>query len=190
MFYALYKMLSAIRPITQDEWGIFASCLSEKNFPAKAVCLAEGQVCRGLYFIEQGAIRSYAIKDGQEICNHFYFENEFASDFESLTLQQPSKHTLETLEETRIVYGDREKILALYQRAPVFESIGRAIVEQMMIRQNAYAGLFTLYSPTERYQFIIEHHPELVRRVPLQYLATYLGVTRETLSRIRARVSS
>ena len=189
MFHALHKMLSAIRPVTQEEWLIFTSCLTEKNYPAKTVCLPAGQICRGLYFIEQGAVRSYALRDGQEICNHFYFENEFASDFESLTLQQPSKHTLETLEETRIVYGDREKMLALYQRAPVFESIGRAIVEQMMIRQNAYAGLFTLYSPTERYQFVVEHHPELVRRVPLQYLATYLGVARETLSRIRARIS-
>ncbi|MBL0743327.1 Crp/Fnr family transcriptional regulator [Chryseolinea lacunae] len=149
---------------------------------------AERRFCRGLFFIVRGAVRSYALKEGVEISHHFYFENDFASDFESITLQQPSRHALEALEETTVIYCDREKMLTLYKQATVFESIGKTIVEQMMIRQNAYSSLFTLYAPAERYQFILEHHPNLVQRVPLQHLATYLGVARETLSRIRKRI--
>lgn len=188
MFSALHQLLTTIRPLTPEDWTTFAACLSERHYAAKATVLKEGDVCRGLFFIEQGTVRSFTLKDGVEISHHFFFENDFASDFESLTLQQPSRHVLETLEETRVIYCDREKMLSLYKLAPVFESIGKTIIEHMMIRQNAYASLFTLYAPAERYQFILEHHPNLVQRVPLQHLATYLGVTRETLSRIRKRI--
>lgn len=189
MYSALYQFLHTIKPVDAHERALFDTCLMQRSFPKQHVLLREGELCNELLFIVKGNIRAYHLKDGEERHLAFFFEHTFAADLESLTSQQPSQLFLETMEPTEVISCNREKMIALYREAPVFESIGRVMLEQLMVQQQQYSRLFTLYTPAERYAYIVEHHPELLQRVPLQFLASYLGIARETLSRIRRKSS-
>lgn len=117
----------------------------------------------------------------------FTFENEFVTDFESLTKQQPSEVVICALEKMEAVYFSRKSLIDLYKQVPVFVEVGQRIMENLLIQKDHYATLFTRLSPTERYAHLLHHFPHIIQRVPLYYLASYLGIARETLSRIRQK---
>ncbi len=184
---ALKTSLASIASITEEDWELFESILSTQNFSKGSSLLREGQICKGTYFVTKGAFRTFHLKDGNEIHTAFYFENDFVRDIESLSEGTPSKVTIQALEDSEVTFISKEAMFTLYERAPSFQMIGRKLLELMAITERRYARLFTDFQPRERYEYVLKHHPELIQRVPLQYLATFLGITRETLSRIRKR---
>ena len=180
--------LSKLSPINEEDWKVFQSILEIKEFKKNETLLKEGQVCRGTYFIVEGAFRTFRLKDGNEIHTAFYFEKDFIRDIESLTNGTPSEVSIVALEDSKTIYIRKDKMFELYEKIPSFQNLGRKILELMVVSERKYASLFTDYRPEDRYKHILSHYPELVQRVPIQYLASFLGVARETLSRIRKRV--
>lgn len=177
------------RNLSASEWQGFQAILQERVLKKGETLHRAGETIRGLYFIAKGAIRANQLKeDGGEVQRAFFFENEVATDYDSLIKQEPGTTSLICLEASVVYYADRSQMLALYQEIPGFEAVGRIFLEHLMVQQQKYAALFTLYTPSERYRYILDHHPELIQRVPLQYLASYLGIARETLSRIRKKM--
>lgn len=150
--------------------------------------LSEGQVCKGIHLVREGAFRTFHLKNGNEIHTAFYFENDFVQDIASLTHGTPSQVNIVALEDAQTFFMPKDKMLALYERAPSFQRLGREVLAQMAISEKKYATLFTDFLPKERYEHVVAHYPELIQRVPLQYLASFLGIARETLSRIRTRI--
>lgn len=187
MFDSLRQTLETLCPLTDAEWAVFRSCLQEKIYAKNDSLLNAGHVCQGTWFINRGAIRSYTMKDGSDVHTNFSFETDYVTDYESLTKQQPSTLTIIALERAETIYFGRNDLIDLYRRTPTLMQLGRTILENVVIYQSQYASLFTLYSSAERYDHLLRHHPQIVQRVPVQYIASYLGMARETLSRIRRK---
>ena len=187
MFDKLRHTLETWQPLSETDWVSLQSCLQKRQYKRGEALLNAGQVCQGIAFVNQGAFRTYTLKDGREVHTQFSFETDFVTDYESLTMGQPSTVSLVAVEPAEVIYFSRNGLIDLYQQAPNLMQVGQRILENVVVGQSRYASLFTLYSPAERYQQLVQQHPQVVQRVPLQYIASYLGMARETLSRIRAQ---
>lgn len=188
MDHILRSELNKLSHINDEDWKTFLSIVEPKEFNKGEILLREGQICKGTSFIVTGAFRTFHQKDGNEIHTAFYFEKDFIRDIESLTEATPSKVNIVALEDSKTLYIPKSKMLELYEQIPSFQNLGRKLLELMVISERKYAALFTDHQPKERYLYVISQYPELVQRVPNQYLASFLGVARETLSRIRKRI--
>lgn len=139
-------------------------------------------------FIGKGILRSFYITpEAKEITYFFYRENEFVSDFESFILQQPSKYFFETLEDCiciRINYDDIQKIYASDFK---FQKLGRIIAENSYLRTEERLRMFMTQDLELRYKNILKNDPQLIDRIPQYYLASYLGVSGEALSRLKSK---
>lgn len=151
--------------------------------------LTEGQVCRHVYLVEEGYLRSYHNRDGTDINLAFTFENNFATSLKSLRTGEPSTLAIVAAEGCIVREFAGHDLRALYDESPEIESFGRTLLEQLLVEQEEHAALFRLYSPAERYHAVTKRQPHLLQRVSLTQLASYLGVSRETLSRIRRKRS-
>jgi CRP-like cAMP-binding protein len=147
--------------------------------------LKEGQVCRNIYFIEKGQLRTYHIKNGREININFSFENNFVTNLKSFLSHDPSWCYIKANEVTVVWKFNHEQLLSLYRQSCEIESFGRKLLERLLIKQEEHSNLFKLYNPSERYHYMAKYHPRLLQRVSLTQLASYLGISRETVSRIR-----
>ncbi|MGV9013843.1 MAG: Crp/Fnr family transcriptional regulator [Flavobacteriales bacterium] len=149
--------------------------------------LSSGQVCKSIYFVERGYLRSSYIKDGREVNTAFTFEGGFATDLKSLRTSSPAELMIQAGEPVEIHEFGKEALLQLYAVSPEIATFGRNVLEQILLEQEEHSNTFKLCSPTERYHALLAGRPEMLRRVPLTQIASYLGIARETLSRIRGR---
>lgn len=159
----------------------------QKQFAKGEVIAQEGKVCANCWFIEEGFLRATTTKDGKEIHLNFWLEDTFATNLKSMRTQAPSEFSIVAGEKTKVWEFEGAMLLKLYERSPQFESFGRKLLEELLIEQEEHINLFKLPNPTERYQYIVETKPQLLQRVSLTMLSSYLGISRETLSRIRKK---
>lgn len=176
-------------PLTEKEWESFTEIFTYRSVPRKFSLLQVGQVSREAYFINKGAARLLFIKDGQEISANFMFENGFIASLESFLLQIPSKQAIETIEDCELLVLSKNKLDALTKANPKFNSFSRAIAEMAFIMLQRRASSFILDSPEERYENMLKEKPEVLERIPQHMIASYLGITPVSLSRIRKRIS-
>lgn len=174
--------------LTENEWEHFTSCLHPLSVARNSFVLKEGQISDSILFVLKGAFRHFFLKEGNEINTSFSFENSFVSNTRSLTQQLPSDQFIIAMEDSEVIRMLRTDLFAMYQSIPSFEVIGRQILQSMVVEQESRAALFMLYSPVERYKKLMNEQAEILRRVPLQHIASYLGIARETLSRIRNKL--
>jgi CRP-like cAMP-binding protein len=152
--------------------------------------LAAGEISKSFYFILNGSVRMYYDVDGVEKTAFFYFENSFVSSYESFTRQVPAKHNLQTLENTTVAVISSEVAMQLVDRFPKFEFLARIMMEEELIVYQEIISSFITLNAEQRYlKLLNEQHP-ILQRIPQHQLATYLGVTAETLSRIRKRINN
>ena len=138
-------------------------------------------------FVEKGYLRTFITESGNEINTDFTFESNFTTNLKSLRSSTPSETTIQAGESTIIYEFDAVKLLDLYKLSPEIESFGRKLLEQLLISKEEHSNWFKIYSPAERYQYLVSNKPEMLQRVSLSQLASYIGISRETLSRIRKR---
>ena len=188
-FDSFFIFLQEKTSISQQGWEAMLSILSEQKISKGDFILTEGQICQKLCFVKSGAFRAFYLQDGKEINNEFFLENSIATDHESLTTQQPSRLYLEALEPVSGIVLHRDDLIELYKLSPDLQAVGRDLLSLLLIERNRYASLFTLNTPTERYHYLLENRPDILERIPLQFIASYLGMARETLSRIRRKIS-
>ncbi|GAB3266258.1 Crp/Fnr family transcriptional regulator [Larkinella harenae] len=177
--------LQKVSAVSAEALGLLLDAAEVKALKKGQYLLREGQVCRVIWYIEKGYLRTFYNKDGQEINTRFSFEHSFVTDLKSLRSETPANYSILTGEDATVWAFEKEKLLRLYRQSVEIESFGRNLLEQMLIEQEEHGNLFKLYSPAERYQYMIQHQPRLLQRVSLGQLASYLGIARETLSRIR-----
>ncbi len=159
----------------------------ERTVPARTVLLREGEVSTHLYCVKKGCLRLWVNKDGKDITVQFFFEGQGVASIESLLTGQPSLFTLETIEPATLTVFTKETFEELMARFPAFREGFNDLLFQ---RFRHYAGLFLSRirdTPMERYEDLIRNHPEILRRIPQHYIASYLGITPISLSRIRNR---
>lgn len=157
------------------------------SVPPKTVLLEEGRVADRLYLIRKGCLRLFFCDDGKEITFQFFFEGDFVASFDSLHTRRPSLFSLESLEPAELSVIGRDEFRALVDRVP---ALRLAYEEKLVERFRACQLLFLSRirnTPRQRYEELLAEHPDIVRRVAQHYIASYLGITPVSLSRIRSR---
>lgn len=161
------------------------NCAEVLTFGKKELLVKEGEFSDKIFFIIEGAVRSYYIKEEKTISDWFAFENDFISAISSFFLNVPSTHFIEMLEPTRLLVINRNDFQSLGEKHHSFERLARVIITKTMLQMQYRIISIQFKSAQERYDNILNLKPDIILRVPLTYIATFLGITLETLSRIR-----
>ena len=149
--------------------------------------VTEGRTCRHLYFLEQGALRGYYNLDGKEITHWFAFEQDFVTSFHSFITGQPAVESIQLLEGSTLWAISKKELTALMNRFHEIERLVRISYEKYYIRLEERFVNAQFRTATERYASLMQQTPHILERVPLGHIAAYLGISQETLSRIRSK---
>jgi CRP-like cAMP-binding protein len=188
MYDSLYEYIRLFVSFNDKEKEILESAFSFRQVPKKFKLAEEGKVSKELCFILRGLVRLYYTKDGEEITAYIFKEHLFASSYDSFLRQAPSIQTLETLEDCDLLVITKKEMEQLYEDLPKMNLVTRKVAEQRFINAQQILSSFILDSPEERYRKFEEQHGDLLLRVPHHMIASFLGITPVSLSRIRKRI--
>lgn len=174
-------------PLIPAHWQLLQAILLPMTLPKGGQVLRPGQTCDRIYFVRHGLLRYYLLHEGKEINTHFALPGTFTTDFASLVSQQPTTLYLEALKPTALWVLRRADMLGLYAQAAELQAVGRGLLEQLLAQQQVRLELLLRGTAAERYRSVQQRQPELLQAVSLRQLASYLGVSRETVSRVRSR---
>ncbi|MBX2968812.1 MAG: Crp/Fnr family transcriptional regulator [Cyclobacteriaceae bacterium] len=188
-FTNIRNFVSRFLTFTEEEWQMLQSMLSRRFLKKGEFLLRAGEVCNHVTFINKGFVRIYNVVHDEELTINFAFEGNFTTDFASLLPRKPSTDYIVAMEDLEVLQLHYEDNQRLYEQAMVWQKFGRLIVEYILlfIVERNKALLFN--TPEERYLSLMKERPKVIANVPLKYIASYLGVTPEALSRIRKRLS-
>lgn len=176
-------------PLEPEEKAYLKEHIPLIKFKKNTVLLQQGAISTAFYFVITGCIRMYYLVDGIEKTTFFYQENDFVSSYESFTKGSPASHYLTTLEDTQVAQFTVSVVANLLSKHPRFEILARIAMEkELAVYQEMIASFITL-NAEQRYLKLCNDSPALLQRIPQYHLATYLGVSPETLSRIRKRIN-
>lgn len=147
--------------------------------------IRQGERCQSLYLIEKGFCRAYNIQNGEEVNLEFFFENETVTNKNSYLFNYPADFTVVACEPMVVYRMNKTDLKFLVSQRPELELAGKKNLEFIAAKQEKQLQLFRILTAKGRYEFLEKHNPELLQRVSISQLASYLGVKRETLSRIR-----
>ncbi len=184
----IIRYISQFMPLSDDVAKAVAQNMKLKTFEKGAFLLKEGQVEKLCYFVLKGCIRQYYLVDGEEKTTHFYTEGQPVVPYEGTFKHKPSKYYLSALEDTTVTVSTPEDQELFFEKFPHLEPARVMAMEEEMGKSHDRLSSYILSSPEERYLDLLKTRPELLERVPQYQLASYLGVTPESLSRIRKRI--
>jgi CRP-like cAMP-binding protein len=145
----------------------------------------EGQFADKLYFVIRGSARAYYTKNGKDITDWFAFEGDFVSAIDSFFRESPTIYNIELLEPTTLLQISRETVFALSDKHHCFDKLGRIAVTKTMLQLQERVVSIQFESALQKYKSLLNTRPDIIQRVQLTHIASYIGVTLETLSRIR-----
>jgi CRP-like cAMP-binding protein len=163
--------------------------VSVRSLEAGDYLLRQGKICKNIAFIEEGLLRLYYTNDGKEVTNCFCTENSITCSYTSLISQRESDIAIQAIEPSKLILLSYESLQKLYDQNIFWQQVGRLVAEKEFITAECHNRFLTDLSATEKYVQILENEGDLLQRVPLKYLATYLQISPETLSRIRNKVT-
>lgn len=171
-----------------DERAFLQEHIPMVQYSKGDMILTEGKVARTIYFVVQGCVRLFYNSNGNDRTAFFYTEGKFICAGESYTFDVPAKENFQALEDSVIMHFSKDLNEKLLAHSPKFEVLARIATEDELITCQRVIASFVSKSAEERYIELMEQHAEIFQRVPQQYIASYLGVSPETLSRIKKRV--
>jgi CRP-like cAMP-binding protein len=180
----LLHLLETIGPLSPSLRQRLTETLKTQTFKKKEYLLREGQLAKNIYFIEQGLLRIFYLKDGVELCSGLLNEGTIAISVRSFFTRKPSYEYIQTLEDTQTSYISYDELESLYQEFPEFNIIGRKLITEYYIHSEDRNYLLRKQSAQEKFTFFKENLGHLLPRVPRKDIASYLGITLETLSRM------
>lgn len=188
MITRLFTFLNNIHPLDEQTEGAINQYFEITEVPKRHILLKDGEVCNYTYFLLSGLVRVFYIKDDEEICALFSEENDILNSPHSFYSRKPGYHYIETLQPSVLARINYDDLQQLYDRYPLLSHIGRVITENYFVRSEERLYLIRKQSAEERYSYFIDNYPTLVKKLPIKYIASYLGITSETLSRIRNKI--
>ncbi|MGI0107837.1 Crp/Fnr family transcriptional regulator [Salinimicrobium sp. WS361] len=184
----LAEFLHTLVDFSEEELEDILSHFERKEVSKNEILVEQGKICRNLYFVEKGIARNYYLNsDGKEITQLFFGEGRFMSSLESFFQESPSTYYLEILEDSVILSITKEQLDLLFDRYHKMERLGRLLATEMLTKLVHKINAIQFQSARERYDFMLSEYPDITYRVPLGLIASYLGMSQETLSRIRKR---
>ena len=172
--------------MTHDELDVLESILEPIKYTKGDRILAEGEVCPGIFYIEKGLVRQYYTKNGKEVTEHLGVDHSIFMCIESLFKEKPTVLQVEALEPTLVYLLPKPKLEAAAMRNVNIQMLYRKILEESLIQSQVHADLMRFETAPNKYKRLCVMNPQVVLRAPLTYIANYLQMTPETLSRIRS----
>ena len=172
--------------MTHDELDILESVLVPMKFAKNEMILKTGEVCRNIYYIDHGLIRQFYFKNGKEVTEHLGVDHSIFMCIESLLREEPTRLQVEALEQTVIYALPKEKLEEVALHTVNIQILYRKILEESLILSQIHADLVRFESAQDKYKKLCKNSPQIVLRAPLVYIASYLQMTPETLSRVRS----
>ena len=162
------------------------SILIREEFPKGAIALNEGEVAHEIVFVGKGMLRQYYYKNGKDVTEHFSYEGCILMCIESLLKQEPTRLVAEALEPATVYLLPYDRLLKLSEDIREINIFYRKVLEFSLITSQIKADSWRFETARERYNLLMKTHPEVIKRAPLSHIASYLLMTPETLSRVRA----
>lgn len=188
MYQAYKTFFRNITPLSEEEWEEQKSFLQVRTIAKNEFIIREGQIEKGYHFVNYGSFRVFNLVKDKEITTNFFFTGSVATDYWSLIKQKPAFENIQALEDSELITMPFEKASLLYDTGLNYQRFGRLMAEQsfaaIYLRQQE---LLTL-NPKERYLRLINKRPKVIERIPQHFIASYLGITPEYLSRIRREI--
>jgi CRP-like cAMP-binding protein len=181
----LLSLLNNIYPLSPPLHLYLSQKLKSVTVEKKQCLLKAGLISRHIYFIKKGLLRCYYIHDEQEVCSKFLKEGDIIVSASSFFLQKESHESIQALEDSILWYICYDELQYIYRHFPEFNVIARVLSIKSYLLSEQRLNFIRMKQAADRYSSMLEHFPELVLRVPSKYLASYLSISVETLSRIR-----
>jgi CRP-like cAMP-binding protein len=186
--FALQSYIQGIVDFTEEEMEVIMSQFKPMNLPAGEYFIDEGIVCKNIGFLTKGYIRTYYEINEQEVTTMVLAKHNIVTAHTSFTLQRPSMSYIQAISDCELLVMSHKSMQELYDRFPKWERLGRLITEQVYAYMEGRVVDYLSLSPEDRYRKMVENDAKILKHVPLRYIASMLGITPETLSRIRNKV--
>ncbi|CAL2083135.1 Crp/Fnr family transcriptional regulator [Tenacibaculum sp. 190524A05c] len=183
------KFIEHITPLSTCDWEFFSSKLQRIELKKNTPLLKFGEIERHMYFISKGIVRYYIPLEETDLTFGFLFENEFVTGYDSFLTQTPSEYQIETLTNSVFWKISLQDLETVYQKTNSGNIIGRKMAEKMFLIKSKRELALLSKTAEERYLDLFKDRPKLIKEIPLKYIASYIGVTPQALSRIRKRIT-
>ncbi len=180
------NILNSVAPLSPKSRESLMECISVKKVPKGDHILKFGETCRHIYFVNKGYVRIYYFKDGKDITEWFADEKQFFFSIKSYFEQSPSKLIIEALEDCEIILLSKEGQDRLRKSNLEISNLIIAFYSGSLIHSQKRMESMQFENASNRYRHLLSQQPNILKKVPLQHIASFLGITQETLSRIRA----
>ena len=184
---SLLLEIQKISKLSEEALAYISEHIEQIKVKKGTSLLRNGETCHNFYFVTKGMLRSYYFSEGKEVTNWFALENDFATSIYSFISRNTGYENIETLEDSTIEMLSNQVLQDLYVKFPETERTGRLIMESYYIQLEERLISIQFKSAKERYELLMNKNPEIILRAPLGAIASYLGITQETLSRIRGK---
>lgn len=181
-YFDQFQSVSAVSKLAIS--NITEAKVIKKNYDLQSI----GHTCQTIYFLKKGVARIYYFKEEVDITESFSFENNLVVRYESLFSNSPSKKGIQMLEDSEILAINAKELFKLFNKHPDIERLFRKIIEGALVDQVNRIESLQFHSAEERYKALLKESPGVLQRVALKYIASYLGITPVSLSRIRAQL--
>ena len=171
--------------MTHEELDLLESILVPLKFGKNEMVLREGETCNNIYWVVKGLVRQFYYKNGKELTEYMATENSIVMCIESLFLEQPTHLQIKTIEPTVLIAIPKVELEDVAMKSVNIQILYRKILEESLILSQVHADMLRFESAQDRYQKLVKNQPQLILRAPLVYIASYLQMTPETLSRVR-----
>jgi len=186
----LRKLFESLVPLTDEEFNALYTNMYVRNYTKGQIIVNDGELCHFFAFIIEGAVRSYFIKKNIEYTKFVLLKNNFVTALSSYVENKPSREIIQAIPFTKLICIDRPALELLCKDFPVFEKALRRFIEISHLRVERRLTAFISMTAEERYRALAIEQPEIIQKIPLQYVASLIGIQPETLSRIRKKMSS
>lgn len=184
----LNKITSFIQRLDNETLSALNAISETKVYKKGDFLLQQDEVCRYSFTIQNGIARKFLLNDGKEIVTDFYFKDDIAISFDSYSLQKPSKEFIQTLTDTTVSQIEYASFQTIKNNFPKLVELDLLMTEHYAMWLETRLLEFRTLDATQRYLLLLKDHSAIIQTIPLTYIASYLGISLETLSRIRAKI--
>jgi CRP-like cAMP-binding protein len=182
----IIRVLNSFAPLSQKDCNSFLSILTSRDLNKGDYWIEEGKKNNRVAFLEEGYLRKYYIKDGNEVTDSFYFENDFCADLPSIIGNSPPHGNIIAMQKTTLTIFSYNDFNQLCKNSPGLEHLNRVIVEFTFLRFYKRAVSFIMQTPKERYNELVATNPAIIQKATQYHIASYLGISPQHLSRLRS----
>jgi len=186
----MIQFFKSLQILSDKDLQIMEGLPISKTLKKGTFLIQEGKICNEIAFIQSGILRSFYINnEGDEITTCITFENQLMSAFSSFITQKPTEENIQAIMDTELLILKRSDMDMLYEKSSAWQKVGKYLTEMQYVEMEQRIVSFQKHTAKQRYETLIEQHSNYLKYIPLQFLATYLGITPRHLSRLRKEIS-